>query len=311
MSVAPPRDQNQKHFKPQNVTKSEYSSSDIKKSSSFANLTSSSLSSVFGSSTSLAELTGDDFASSFKPPVKPHTHANPNLTHHVPHSSFLSIALKYSILFIFGIGYGQFVKNLHDNQQVKSHIFDLTKTPILFAFIWGLHGIFLSTLLPYFDSIFPSGSLARKNADERQKQTQIDNDQDDDNDNEDKESNEKGGNDWVSIVRASTAFIGLAYGVRKLSWDSSTQVAFLWSCVNPFLWYILDGSRNGFVVSSLTAIVEAAGFAIFAPSHLPPFHTTSYSVYCSVVVWIASVFFCCSLCFGNLGRRLHKQKQFF
>jgi hypothetical protein len=64
----------------------------------------------------------------------------------------------------------------------------------------------------------------------------------------------------------------------------------------------LDATRNGFIVGSLTGIVGALAFALVFPDHLPEAGATE--AYLSVVAWVASVLFCCSICFGNLGRRL-------
>lgn len=243
--------------------------------------------------------------------------------------SMTSILWRYLVLFGAGIIYGQFAKNLHDNQQVSSRVFDIKTSPVLFTLIWGLHGVILSTLLPCFDNLYPDGSIkpaafsiSKNESNEdfsssssrplsSSKQASASRPSSIESTNaaavveEEKQRHEdKGGNDWVSILRASTAFIGLAYGVRKLAWESSSQVAFLWTCLNPILWYILDGTTNGFIVSSATAIVETAGFAFFVPSHFPPVASTSSVVYYSVLAWIGSVLFCCSICFGNLGRRL-------
>lgn len=222
------------------------------------------------------------------------------------------ILIRFVALFVFGVAYGQLAKNLHDNQQVSSQILNIDRFPIFFSLIWGFHAVVLGTLLPLIDRAHPEGSIkpatlstlsSAASSETPSRPTSVDSAAAAATAEEEKQQQEqKGGSDWVSIIRASAAFLGLAYGVRKLPWESSSQVAFLWGCINPILWYLLDGTRNGFIVSSVTAIVETVGFAFFIPSHLPPADFSS--VYISVVVWVASVLFCCSICFGNLGRRI-------
>lgn len=357
------------------------SSYGMKRSNSFTDLTSSSLSGVFGSSTSLAELVGDDIstpldscssqdsnsneanATESKYQNNKHTRSSsiskPNAKHHssifsnifshlliflplssidpdgsIVRRSLSSVISRYSIIFFTGIVYGIFAKNLHDNKQLSSHVFDVEMPLALFIVIWGLHGIVLSTLLPTYDNFHPKGSIKPaafsttkiyKNhtltlASIFGKMLQDDEDfmfglssrpssidstiAATISEEEKLQKQDKGGSDWASIIRAGSAFVGLAYGVQKISWDSSSQVAFLWACLNPILWYILDGTFNGLLVSSISAIVETVGFAIFVPSHFPPAAFESSIVYFSILTWICSVFFCCSICFGNLGRRL-------
>ncbi|VVT43858.1 uncharacterized protein SAPINGB_P000181 [Magnusiomyces paraingens] len=249
----------------------------------------------------------------------------------VARRSVSAIALRLGALFAIGVAYGQLAKNLHDNQQVSTRIFTLDPTStsptlrslVLFSAIWGLQAVVLGVLLPTVDKKFPQGSIkpatlstlinaatsaaAASSASPSApplRPTSVDSAAAAATAEEEKEQQqEKGGTDWVSVIRGSAAFLGVAYGVRKLPWESSSQVAFLWSCLNPILWFLFDGTRNGFIVSASTAIIETIGFSFFFSSHLPPFDLAG-GVYLSVVTWVASVLFCCSICFGNLGRRI-------
>ncbi|ANB15552.1 Nsg2p [Sugiyamaella lignohabitans] len=190
-----------------------------------------------------------------------------------------TLAVRLALLFGFGVAYGQLSKQLHDNHFVTEHTLDIDHTGF-FSLIWGFQGILLGFLLPLFDWLFPEQR---------------------------KRLHGKGGADWSSIVRAVAAFMGVAYGIRKIAWTSTMQAAFYWGMVNPCLWFILDATRNGFILSTLVATVGTFVFALIFPDHLPERYTLAGSVsenYLSVVALVASVFFCCSICFGNLGRRL-------
>ncbi|KAA8896483.1 hypothetical protein TRICI_006888 [Trichomonascus ciferrii] len=251
-------------------------------SNSFLNLTNSALSGVFGSQVSLAELTGDV---SNAPSRRPSTGDLQSESKESSSSSSgsgggrpvsaVSLATSIATLFGFGVAYGQLSRHLHDNHQVTSYTLDIDQTGA-FSLLWGSQGIVLGFLFPLFDWLYPE-----KNR---------------------KWSRGKGGADWSSIIRSVAAFMGVAYGIRKLSWTSTLQAAFYWGMVNPCLWFILDATRNGFILSCLTAIVGTTVFALIFPNHLPAPGLSEE--YVSVTVWVASVFFCCSICFGNTGRRL-------
>lgn len=289
--------------------------------------TTSALAGVFGSTVSLAELAGDDsveyqqtpprapppqgnnqrvgdslgrdstsnsfvnlrgkLTSTGIPYSRPSTHGRSKLSgSHVPGFasskeavpiSMVSIFPRLLILFVFGVAYGQVSVHLHDNHEAKQAIFGKsTHTSGTLLSVWGLLGIFIGVIFPLFDNYFP----------ERQRQL----------------SRGKGGHDWSSIIRALSAFMGVAYGIRKFAWTSTVQSAFYWGMVNPCLWYLLDATRNGFILSSSLAIFGTVVFAGVLPSHFPPFALNEN--YLSVVAWVASVLYCCSICFGNLGRRL-------
>lgn len=134
------------------------------------------------------------------------------------------------------------------------------------------------------------------------------------------------GADWNPVVRSIGAFVGIAFAIRRLPWQSTLQVSLTLALVNPVLWYLVDRSKPGFLLS---LIVGLAGTAIafgvdpdIVPSPAMPSPRAeaalngSYDGYglfqnsitsnesIGVVTWIASVFFCSSVCFGNIGRRL-------
>jgi hypothetical protein len=99
--------------------------------------------------------------------------------------------------------------------------------------------------------------------------------------------------------------------------------------VNPFLWYLLDRTSAGFLLSTASGFLGIIGVLVLNPSWVPsPSHsllkqanTTLYGhlhqhgvpeVLGNVLthervgsaIWIGSVFFCSCICFGNIGRLL-------
>lgn len=283
-------------------------------SKSFLSLNTSALYSVFGSQASLAELTGDTLSRPVTPnnQLTDNTQSTPsalrantgspiNVTpRHTRSDSTSWVAeddaalgdtnasfefssatgvmgkaltlLKITVLFVFGVAYGQFSKRLHDNHMLTTHTFDIASDQ--YSLIWGSCGVMLGLLLPLVDKYFPEDR---------------------------KKYYGKGGADWTSIVRAGAAFLGIAYGVRKIPWASTPQVAFYWGMINPCLWFLLDATRNGFILSSVVALAGTRLFVLFYPDNIP---SPTTETYVSVFTLVASAFFCCSICIGNLGRRL-------
>ncbi|KAK9480062.1 insulin-induced protein-domain-containing protein [Lipomyces japonicus] len=199
-------------------------------------------------------------------------HVNPSLT-------ALSLVARVSLLFVFGVAYGHLVTQLQDNHFVTSSTLNVSPAGS-FTLTWGILGLFLGTVFPIADTLLP-GVLGPKKP----------------------SSPSASMFGWSTIVRCVGIFIGVSYGIRRLPWNSTLQGAAVLAVLNPVLWYVLDTSVNGFVLSTLTAILGTSVFAWAYPSHLP--HTFGWTEdYISVVIWIASIFFCSSIMFGTIGRKL-------
>lgn len=110
---------------------------------------------------------------------------------------------------------------------------------------------------------------------------------------------------------------------RKLAWTSTLQASLTLALVNPFLWYLLDRSKPGFVLSVTVGLIGTTGLLMFDSSMVQSplaspssYNSTSGSVPAGLhaqsgntelfesAVWIMSVLFCSVLCFGHIGRRL-------
>lgn len=98
--------------------------------------------------------------------------------------------------------------------------------------------------------------------------------------------------------------------------------------VNPALWYLIDRSKPGFLLSAIVGVAGTAVLLGINPSIVPVPPTPSpradaisrgkntshhdldlgvrlmSNESIAVSTWIASVLFCSSVCFGNIGRRL-------
>lgn len=272
-------------------------------SKSFLNLTTSTLFGVFGSNTNLSELNGEEpdtvelgkldgpeFAalrrdaqgpqkrrrSSFSYSQKkgrrqrdsrPESRAKPQK------SLITSPLIKTALLFVLGCGYGCVVHFLYEKQMGSRRDTDRLTLPM-----WGVHCVLLGLGLPLLDKYKPSRSAPTQGL-QRIRTKGL----------------SSGNRKWGSLVRTVGAFLGVVYGVKNLNWHSTTEVAVIWALLNPFLWYLLDTTSNGF---GLAAVSSLAGAALMSLVGAIPVGFGEWSG----LVWLASNLFCGAICFGNLGR---------
>jgi hypothetical protein len=244
--------------------------------------------------------------------------------------SAASLALRGSLLFFLGLGYGALVTRLHNEQN---HLPPMPDDNILkpgnnwnYLAFWGVAGVGLGSLLPWFDKVWED-TFGR--------------DPDDDG------VTDKGagpGTDWALVMRAIGAFVGIAFAIvsfecsngisgltvtnqtifqRKLAWASSLQVSATLALVNPLLWWLIDRSKPGFVLSAAVGLTGSILFLGVNPEIMPApsglsgrnssnaFESEPLTLgglasqeTVETGVWMLSVLFCSCLCFGNIGRRL-------
>lgn len=226
------------------------------------------------------------------------------------------IAGKLSALFLFGVVYGVIVSHLHDTRELAMvRVASLGHKSWIYLASWGLTGTVLGSLLPYVDLAW--------------------NAQDDDQPGQEggsqKESKSSLSEQWNEVVRSVGAFVGIAFAIRRLLWQSTLQLILTLALVNPALWYILDRSRPGLsvslvVTSVLTSFIFLSNLGVLPSSplssttnstHLPSGATARVHEHreelfagvvsyenLAVVTWVGSVLFCSCVCFGNIGRRL-------
>lgn len=111
---------------------------------------------------------------------------------------------------------------------------------------------------------------------------------------------------------------------RRLPWQSTTQASATLALVNPVLWYLIDRTKTGFVMSTTVALVGMGIVLGLRPDLVPPSANSSaptipvlnntlreYGLATGITqegiavrTWVASVLFCACVCFGNIGRQL-------
>ncbi|PNY25808.1 Uncharacterized protein TCAP_04259 [Tolypocladium capitatum] len=238
----------------------------------------------------------------------------------------LSLTFRAGLLFLLGVGYGVLVTRLHTEQQYLADLAEgIIKPGANWKYLafWGVSGVALGSLLPWFDKVW-----------ERTFGSELDGDAVTGGDGDGAAEKELGpGTDWALVMRAIGAFVGIIFAIRKLAWASTLQVSATLALVNPFLWWLIDRSKPGFLLSAgvgLTGSMLLLGVKpdmMPAPSRPAPphaaeatFHNASATADApapAVVlgglasqetvetgVWMLSVLFCSCVCFGNIGRRL-------
>ncbi|KAH8783281.1 insulin-induced protein [Diaporthe sp. PMI_573] len=231
-----------------------------------------------------------------------------------PTQTALSLALRTAFLFVLGLGYGAILSRLSTEQQWASfpvegiirHRYDSA-----YLACWGVFGVALGSLLPWFDGKWEQAF--EKVEDEAEEDF--------------KEEEEDPGTDWALVVRGVGAFVGIVFAIRKVPWASTMQVSMTLFMANPFLWYLIDRSKSGFLLSAAVAWAGSVVLVGLNPDIVPApsgfsseflgrNHTgnaggeplmlgglaTQKTI--ETAIWVLSVLFCSCVCFGNIGRRL-------
>ncbi|MCJ1311096.1 hypothetical protein MMC25_004766 [Agyrium rufum] len=283
-------------------------------------------------------------AAPISPSFPSHTDKKNATTYHVrtrPGSMFRQIrsySFKTALLFVLGMAYGVLVTQLHDEPRVAlapvqvAPAAGIERDSWQYLGFWGLAGVTLGYLLPIMDGLFSqkrnnsrdtqreaAGTMRRRGTDT---------------------SRDSGlGAEWLAVVRSIGAFVGIAFAIRRLPWQSTLQVSLTLALANPVLWYLIDRSKPGFILSTLVGVTGTAILLGVNPEIVPSpatLNTVTNATGSSsntssgagsigggtgsndaerwaglisnesigVGTWIASVLFCSSLCFGNIGRKL-------
>ncbi|KAI9834866.1 MAG: hypothetical protein M1819_002774 [Sarea resinae] len=243
-------------------------------------------------------------------------------------SGFLSLAMRTFLLFSLGVAYGAIVTHLHDNQG-------LAPVPIEgidggsrgYLLFWGIAGVGLGSLLPWVDILWETKIEDDVTVGTKETLQNLTPPSSDDEETEKKTQVIGGlGADWNPAVRSIGAFVGIAFAIRKLPWQSTLQASLTLALLNPVLWYTIDRSKPGFILSAIIGITGTAVLLGINPEIVPSPATSSPSASAGVAAesmtksgtlaglistesigvsaWIASVLFCSCVCFGNIGRRL-------
>ncbi|KAI9742667.1 MAG: hypothetical protein M1818_003808 [Claussenomyces sp. TS43310] len=223
----------------------------------------------------------------------------------------LNLAFRTTLLFCIGMGYGLLVTHLHDDQQLAPfQVEGIIKPSYNWPYLvfWGVAGVGLGSLLPWVDTLWEDIPSSSDPTLEERPSTPG---------NEGSAGAPIGiSQDWNPVVRSIGAFVGIAFAIVSLTL----------ALVNPVLWYLIDRSKPGFLLSAAVGIVGTTVLLSLSPEMMPsPAAAPSISVpvtnasvangaelYGGLVsqdtiecgTWIISVLFCSCVCFGNIGRRL-------
>ncbi|KAK2748308.1 hypothetical protein FQN57_000966 [Myotisia sp. PD_48] len=230
-------------------------------------------------------------------------------------------------LFVFGVVYGSIIMHLHDSPQMTMllplHIPERVESINFglewwhYLVFWGVVGVAVGNMLPWFDILWDE-TLGRQgdwksDASRRRESTGgsgVGN----------AKSSRSSLADWNPMIRSIGAFVGIAFAIRKLPWQSTLQVSLTLALVNPVLWYIIDRTKSGFVLSTIIGLTGMLALLEINPGIVPspqssaeqsgsPSASSLLGMTTSqgdivVGTWIASVLFCSCVCFGNIGRKL-------
>ncbi|KAM0274438.1 hypothetical protein ACHAQH_007846 [Verticillium albo-atrum] len=231
-------------------------------------------------------------------------------------ASTLFLTARVAVLFLLGMGYGALVTRLHDKHQLAALSVEGVIRPGFnwtYLTLWGVSGVTLGALLPWFDGVWEEAFGGDTAA--------VDDGRD--------EPSDKAGSpstDWALGVRSIGAFVGIVFAIRRLPWASTLQLSLTLALVNPFLWYLIDRSKPGFLLSATVGLIGSALLMGVNPEMMPTPSTPSFrnetlsepltfggfanQETVETGIWMLSVLFCSCVCFGNIGRRLALSKPY-
>lgn len=121
-----------------------------------------------------------------------------------PTQAALSLALRTAFLFVLGLGYGAILSRLSTEQQWASFpVEGIVRHRYNSAYLacWGVFGVALGSLLPWFDGKWEQAFEKSK----------------DDDDEDFNEEEEEPGTDWALVVRGVGAFVGIVFAIVSVS----------------------------------------------------------------------------------------------
>ncbi|KAK3301618.1 insulin-induced protein-domain-containing protein [Chaetomium strumarium] len=256
--------------------------------------------------------------------------------------ALLQLLLRAALLFVLGVGYGVLVtrlprsQNCHHNHQHR-HLAAYYEAQYEWRYLvfWGVAGVALGSLLPWFDRFWEAsaaqmsrGGVVLPPPSSKDVDAPI---------TEKPSASVAPQADWALVVRGIGAFVGIVFAIRKLPWASTMQVSLTLALVNPFLWYLIDRSKPGFLLSAAVGLAGSAVMMGLDPHAMPAPTTAAAAASASssssaasllsradnpaglagghsqglasqetieLSIWMLSVLFCSCVCFGNIGRRL-------
>ncbi|KAK3296286.1 insulin-induced protein-domain-containing protein [Chaetomium fimeti] len=200
----------------------------------------------------------------------------------------LQLVLRAGLLFVLGVGYGVLVTRLPQNSHHQHHPSHRLAAAYeshyewRYLVFWGAAGVALGSLLPWFDRFWEetiarssrrNGTNTNNTNHHPDKQTDPDTTTDP-NPNPDLETEPQNPTtpppaDWALVIRGIGAFVGIVFAIRKLPWASTMQVSLTLALANPFLWYLIDRSKPGFLLSAAVGLAGSAVLMRLGPGVMP------------------------------------------
>ncbi|CRG87999.1 hypothetical protein PISL3812_05022 [Talaromyces islandicus] len=236
---------------------------------------------------------------------QPHQH-----TRRTVNAVFVPLISKTSLLFVCGVVYGTIMAHLHENNwitPVKLELIDRNSYVYLAA--WGFGGVSLAYVLPWLDNLWENASEKKKRKPFANGYQKVGG-----------RSGDSRPSRWTLAVRSIGAFVGIAFAMRRLPWESTTQESLTLALVNPFLWYLIDRTKTGFWLSTVVALTGMGITLALHPEIIPSSSAGGLGLRngrlafdiqgglsqegTAVAIWLASAFYSACVCFGNIGRQL-------
>jgi hypothetical protein len=242
------------------------------------------------------------------------------------------------------MAYGTIVTHLHDEQELAPvKVEGFSRHSWSYLIVWGLSGIAMGSLLPWVDFVWENyfESTPPVQTQDRRRRVSLSGSDNNEDERSSGRFNNGLGADWNPVVRSIGAFVGIAFAIvrclrpfvllftndliqRKLPWQSTLQVSLTLALANPVLWYLVDRSKTGFLLSTIVGVGGTLALLGINPNIVPSPATASPRAHLAGMgslhdiassrfptnesigmwTWIASVLFCSCVCFGNIGRRL-------
>jgi len=219
---------------------------------------------------------------------------------------YLPLLFRILLLFAFGVAYGTILTRLHKTQNIAPlRVQGIDRHPWYYHIAWGFSGVVLGNALPWVDTLWDSSTATSdswKQQDTQRRPELV---------NVHRRSGTRfdsgPGADWYAAVRSVGAFVGIAFAVRKLPWQSTLQVSLTLALANPVLWYLIDRSKPGFAFSAAVGVAGTLLLLAINPDLVPLPATPqpkAFSESVGIFTWMASILFCTSVCFGAIGRKV-------
>lgn len=107
--------------------------------------------------------------------------------------------------------------------------------------------------------------------------------------------------EWSSVMRCVAIFVGINHASAKIYFSNNLQLTLTLLILSLGLWYLFDGSKAGFLLTSSVAVLASL------VTHLLVYHglySDSYPDSSYLRSWLPCLFFSGSITIGNIGRQL-------